>query len=261
VESAGILSFESLNMNRSTIIHSWLVGLSMSLGCDPSDGAGSDSDTNEVIGQACIESVTVIDADTVTALGFSAEAMLEDKLGTTKKELVFLDEQPAPLSTTIAGRTFPLEVTLAWDGGEVRWIESEVDPDHDFGEQLGGPDPGCYDRVEVDVSLSLVTADRELDEQLRTTLTARTRERAELTDEGSGADLYPPDLQGELDPATIYDSTTVTVQRLSAAGTWLEDRAGGAIMVELLLSSDDAASDLVGFGRLARWGDEIPPAP
>jgi hypothetical protein len=257
------------------------LALSLIFGCDPKDGgqppdeagdastggddsgddagSGPSNDTSEGPGGAgCLESVTVLEPDAVAPLGFSAEAMLEGKVGTRKSELVFANE-PTNLSSEIAGRVFPLEVTLAWAGGEVRWIESEPDPDWDWGGQLGGF-PECLDRFEVDVEVHLVTEGGELDEHVETTLLARNIDRAELVGSPritTGADLSL-ELQGSLDPNTLFDDPDVEVMGLFIGATWYEDLAGGSLLVEIRGGADHGDGGWIGFGNIASWGDEIP---
>jgi hypothetical protein len=230
-------------------------------GDDPgSDDAGEGPGNDGPHGWGCIESSTVIDASAQTALGFSAEDMLDGKLGTRQSELRFATE-PTFLASEIAGKILPLEVTLAWQDGEIRFIESEPDPDHDWGDNLGGFGPECHDRIEVDVVFSFVTAGGELDEQRQTTLVARSVDRAHIARgsvTGEGTDLYPPALQGSLDPDAIFDDPDVTLRVLVAMATWHDDLAGGSLGTEIQGGPDHGDGGWIGFGPIASWGDEIP---
>jgi hypothetical protein len=226
------------------------------------DDAGEGPGNDLPHGWGCIESSTVIDASAQAPLGFAAEDMLDGKLGTRQSELRFATE-PTFLSSEIAGKTFPLEVTLAWQDGEIRFIESEVDPDHDWGwgDNLGGFGPECHDRIEVDVVFSFVTAGGELDEQRQTTLVAHSVERAHIARgsvTGEGTDLYPPALGGSLDLDAIFDDPDVTLRVLVAMATWHDDLAGGSLGTEIQGGPDHGDGGWIGFGTIASWGDEIP---
>ena len=268
-------------LRNSLVFSTSLTIVFTTLGCDPKDsddevtdpggsttGGEDPDDTGEGLGNdnphgwGCIDSSTVIDVAAQTALGFSAEDMLDGKLGTRQSDLRFFTE-PTFLSSEIAGKTLPLEVTLAWEGGEVRLVESELDPnyEYDWGESDGAFEPECHDRIEVDVVFSFVTAGGELDEQRQTTLVARSVDRAHIA-RGSvtaeGTDLYPPALQGSLDPDAVFDDPDMTLRVLVAMATWHGELAGGALSVEMQGGPDHGDGGWIGFGPIASWGDEIP---
>lgn len=222
-------------------------------GTDTGD-ATTGGTTGEVDGNLpCIDTPQVLAVDEASPLGFSGEALLTGKLGPRSSTLLFASE-PTTLSDDIKGLSLPLTVELRHEGGEVRFIDSEVNPDYDDSGNESGFPGECVDRVEVDVLIDFVTDGGELDEHRDAVLTATAVERAELQ-----VKLLPPGLMGSLDPATIYnpaeDPPWVVTQILIGA-TWDGALAGGSLLNEVVVGGD---SGFAGFGPIASWGDELLP--
>ncbi|HEY8378745.1 MAG TPA: hypothetical protein VIK91_19770 [Nannocystis sp.] len=226
---------------------------------DPTTGATTEEPTDSTDGEntgggsACIDTPTVLGLDEATPLGATAAEILADKLGERMTTLTFMTE-PTSLSDAWKGKQLPLTVTLRHEGGEIRWVDSEPDPEW-TGEGDEGFPGECQDRLEIDVELDFVTAEGELDEHPKAVLRAVTAERAELM-----VDLIPPGLGGSLDLETLYkpdEMFPTVVRNVTIAGTWQGNLAGGVVLHEIQIGSDE--NGIVGFGPLASWGDVIEP--
>lgn len=215
-------------------------------------GSTGDEPTTGLVGEGdapCVDTPTVLAVDEASTLGFSAEQLLADKLGPRATTLQFASE-PTVLDPAWKGKALPLTVELRHEGGEVRFIDSEPNPDYDDSGNESGPPSECVDRLEVDVTLDFVTAAGELDEHRPGVLTATAVERADVQ-----VDLLPPALTGSLDPTTLYSDPEWKVSALIVYGTWKGDQAGGSLLNEVRIGEGEDGS--VGFGPLAGWGDEI----
>lgn len=198
----------------------------------------------------CIDTPMVLAADDPTPLGVTAQELLADKLGARDTTLTFGTE-PTSLSEALKGKELPLAVTLRYEGGEVRWIDSEIDPDYMNPGTDGGFPGECNDRLEIDVELDFVTEAKEFDEHVAAVLTATTPERAEVA-----ADLLPPALTGSFDLTTVYEDDVMewVITDMTIVGTWQDGMAGGSLLNEVQVGGEDG---FVGFGPLASWGDAI----
>ncbi len=113
--------------------------------CDLIFGRNDASD-----GPYCEDTPTVLALDEVSELGFSGQDMLDLAEGTFTEDLRY--QLDPPLADTIVA------VDVAYDAGEVRFIHSEAvypetnGPTNDIGVV-------CWDRMEVDVDVSLYTDD------------------------------------------------------------------------------------------------------
>lgn len=218
-----------------------------------SAGSGSgDEPTTGSTGEGnapCVDTPTVLAVDEVSTLGFSAEELLAGKLGPRATTLQFASE-PTVLDPAWKGKALPLTVELRHEGGEVRFVDSEPNPDYDDSGNESGFPGECIDRLEVDVTLDFVTQAGELDEQRPGVLRATTVDRADVQ-----VDLLPPALTGSLDPTTLYTDPAWKVSALVVYGTWKGDQAGGSLFNEVRIGEGEDGS--VGFGSLAGWGDVI----
>lgn len=211
--------------------------------------SGDDTGTGE--GNApCIDTPTVLAIDQQSIGGFSGEQLLAGKLGVRMTMLQFGDE-PTSLAEAWKGKTLALTVALRHEGGEVRWIDSEPDPEYQNPGTEGGPGVDCTDRLEVDVELDFVSEGKEFDEHPGAVLTATAVELAELQ-----AQVLPPGLQGSLDLTTIYapGDPATTITSMWIFGRWVGDQAGGSVMHEINVGGDEG---FAGFGPLADWGDGL----
>jgi hypothetical protein len=208
---------------------------------DPTDGVPTE-------GEPCIVIETQLVLDEVGPGGFSLEQLLADKLGPRASTLQFASE-PLALSDQWKGKALPVTVELTYTGGQVVWIDSEVNPEYDDEDEGLGPHEECNDSLEAEVELDFVTEAGEFAEHRTATLRASTVERASLQ-----VDLTP-DLTGSFDHTSLYSDPEWTSTAVSVAGTWDGDKAGGDLNNEVELDGGT-----VGFGSIARWGDEIEPA-
>ena len=201
--------------------------------------------------EPCIDTPTVLAPGDVSMGGFSGEQLLADKVGVRMTTLAIANE-PTSLSPDWKGKQLPLIVELRHEGGEVRWIDSEVNPDwDDSGNESGLTE--CTDRMEIDVKLDFVTEAKEFDEHRDAVLIATTVDRAEVQ-----AQLLPPGLMGSLDVTTLYtpEEPVTTVTGMWVFGVWQGAEAGGNVMHEINIGGDEG---FAGFGPLGGWGDPIQP--
>lgn len=210
-----------------------------------------DTDTGEVGGEPqCVDTPTVLAGDESSPLGFSGEELLLGKLGVRATTLKFAGE-PTTLRDEIRGLELPLSVELRHEAGEIRWVDSEPNPNYDNqGNESGLQE--CTDRLEIDVKLDFVTAEGELDEHVDAVLVATEVETATLQ-------VEVEQLAGSLDLTQIYKADADPqwqITRVYLGGTWKGELAGGSVMHEVLVGDDE--DGFAGFGPLAFWGDEIP---
>jgi hypothetical protein len=198
----------------------------------------------------CVDTPTVLAFDAETPLGVSAEAFLADKLGPRSTTLTFLEE-PLSLSDAWRGEQLPLTVELRYAGGEVRWIDSELNPDFDPTGNEGGFPGECEDRLEIEVGFDFVTEGLEFDEHHDAVLHVRSADEAQLR-----VDLLPPGISGSFDPAALYGDPEWEVRALDVGARFQGAAVGGSLLNEVLVGGDDG---FVGFGAVAWWGDEIQP--
>lgn len=220
------------------------------------DTTGADATTGGETGtgegnQPCIDTPTMLALGEVSMGGFSGEQLLADKLGVRMTTLAIANE-PTSLSPDWKGKQLPLIVELRHEGGEVRWIDSEANPDWDDSGN-GGGFTECTDRMEIDVKLDFVTEAKEFDERRDAVLIATAVDRADVQ-----AQLLPPGLMGSLDVTTLYtpEEPVTTVTAMWVFGTWQGTEAGGNVMHEVNIGGDDG---FAGFGPLGGWGDPIQP--
>lgn len=216
--------------------------------------ATTDATTGEVEGNnPCIDTPTVLGGDEASPLGFSGEELLVGKLGPRVTTLAFASE-PTTLSDDIKGLILPLTVELRHEGGEIRFIDSEVNPDYDDSGNESGFPGECVDRLEIDVEIDFVTDGGNFDEHRPAVLVAFSVERATAR-----VELLPPGLEGSFDPAAIYDPAEDPpwiVTSIEIGATWDGALAGGTLLNEVHIGEGEDGS--VGFGSIAGWGDEIP---
>ncbi|MCY0989553.1 hypothetical protein OV203_20620 [Nannocystis sp. ILAH1] len=216
---------------------------------DPTEGPGDTTGPADGEGAPCIDTPTVIAVDADTPLGNTAQGLLADKLGPRSTLLTFAEE-PLSLADAWRGVTLPLSVELRYEGGEIRWIESEINPE--FG---GEGFPGeCLDRLEVDVGFDFVTEGLEFDEHRDGVLQFVDAESASLR-----VELLPPGLNGSLDPATLYkdEEPQWVVTGIEIGATFQGAALGGSLLNEVHVGDDE--SGFVGFGNVGWWGDPIEP--
>ncbi|NLH49820.1 MAG: hypothetical protein GX444_14660 [Myxococcales bacterium] len=161
------------------------------------DNLGDDDTGDENADNLCDETTTVLaGADTVSELvGISADDLLDTTGGgfTTAADYSgdtsFLTQSPAGTATD-------LTVTIAYNGGEIRQIESVPAAGDDESQSEIGWD--CRHRLEVEVTLGFATADGAFAESWSAVLA-----QALADDQGN---LAAPTLAGEFDPLSLTGS-------------------------------------------------------
>ncbi|MBL8944345.1 MAG: hypothetical protein JNK45_14395 [Myxococcales bacterium] len=208
----------------------WVFGL---LACDTAD-KGVDSDANlasesstagssESGGETssgCVRTPTVLpDVDAVGVTGLRASDLLAEAEGTFTGQIAWLNEPPL----TYTGTTDPsaLTLTLQYDGGEIRSIDAEL------GEcpSLGGC--ACEDRLEVDVTWRLTSADGVLDETWVAPLLHEPQSWTMAKPIGIATEFQPDDTQGSLSAASFTGEGEL--QSLTARATFRNGAAQGSI--------------------------------
>jgi len=121
----------------------------------------------------CTETPSTIAADTTSALGFSDNDVLAIAGGAHPSDLAWMMSDLYATHTRALTQT-PLTITLAAQPTAVRFIDNQ-----------GGGCPGgglgiactlCPKRMEIDIGLTLVTGDGALNEDLKVTLKATSKE-------------------------------------------------------------------------------------
>lgn len=216
-----------------------------------SESGTTAGETGEVDGgDACIDTPQVLAVDAASPLGFSAAEALEGKLGPRSSTLLFASE-PTTLNDDIKGLMLPLTVELRHEGGEVRFIDSELNPEYEAGEE--GFPQDCTDRLEIDVKFDFVTEAGEFNEHRDGVLTLTAVTRADLR-----VELLPPGVAGTFDPAAIYnpaEDPQWVVNSLEIGAIWDGELAGGNLLNEVQIGDGD--DGIVGFGPIAGWGDQL----
>lgn len=171
----------------------------------------------EDAGQACQATVTVLQPDDATPLGFTAAERMSQISGPADHVLTW----------TGTGTTTDLRIEAVWDGGEVRWMDSEpvdTDPDDDGPEPAIGLD--CQDWLEIDVTLTFATTDGAFAESWALPLQATgDGPLAFAVDVGEafGGTFDPWDFA---DPSTDYDTVETRI-----AGTLEYAGGGGEVLL------------------------------
>jgi hypothetical protein len=113
----------------------------------------------------CLEDATVLDStEAMSDIGFTAADVLAFAAGEHASTFVLYD--PGPYTFMNAGPPSPLALSVAHEGGEIRFVDVWPNPDS------LDPDPYCPPRLEVDVVVGVVTDDGLFDESFETVLVA-----------------------------------------------------------------------------------------
>lgn len=129
--------------------------------------AGGSSSLDQ--GPTCADTTSVIAPTDVPALGFSAADALAALAGPFS----------STLSWTVGGTETALTVQVAWEDGEVRYLDSELEAG-DSGAGFDG-ETTCADRFEIDVWLGFITEDGVFNENLPTPLVVTAVDAATFT--------------------------------------------------------------------------------
>lgn len=243
---------------RTSILGSALCSLacSFALGCSSVTDTGNPHRDNggEAGGDHCDSTPEPIELDAMSPLGFSAADVVALAGGTHTETLAWLENEVASSS---GSEPTEVEVRLEFDG-EARFVDRE--PKMNDGEDLaeGGPDIAyestCHDRLELEATLTLRTADGALDETLPVIVWAET-ERLAHADFSLDADALagslevsveaPPGFEPDGPPKLGFDV------RIADVGF------AGSIGVQATFQSDDAV--VAGaVGPIAKWPEDNP---
>lgn len=163
---------------RRTILGSALcsLGCSLALACSNVTDTGNPNHDkgSEAGGDDCDRTLRPIELDEVSSLGFSAADVIALAEGAHTETLAWLENESAHGS---GDEPTQVEVRIEFGGGS-RFVDREPKPatGGDLGE--GGPDIAyesvCHDRLELDATLTLRTADGALDESVPVVVWAET---------------------------------------------------------------------------------------
>jgi hypothetical protein len=184
----------------------------------------------------CADTATALSLDEVSALGFAPADLLALSEGAHEETLTWADDRDTAVVVTVSAPT------------DARFVESEaVYPDSDE------PSPAiaieCSDRVEVDLQLSVATADGALDEAWDAVLSG---ERAELASVQVELDLGA--LGGSLDFEAF-----VAEPAYDDARAWVRadfDASGSSGAVEGQVSGEEEGCD--GGDDCFAWASLVP---
>ncbi len=141
--------------------------------CEPKGGGNNDDAIGDG-GVSCVDTPTVIESvDELSDLGFSAAEVLALAEGEHTSPIFWnttyndggIDLEIGPESGEVA-----MTITVAHDGGEIRYVKSE--PDEGDGSDIAPA--SCADRLEIDVTAMVTTAGGALAESIEVTLRSDT---------------------------------------------------------------------------------------
>lgn len=223
---------------------------------DPNDGGGATSqgpgeggDDGSSGEPQCLETETVItDTVAVNALGFSADDIIALSNGWSM-DLHWLPND-GPTSIVPAGTTVPLDIGMSYAGGEIRFIESEQNPNSPF-----DIISECDDRLEIDLELTFSTTDGRFAETFGAVGTATSGERV-------GVERYfePDEFMGSFSDAEVSFSDGEGEVTRFAIFANMSDAAlpEGSVNVEVLIPfGDDPDESLAGFGVIATFPEPL----
>lgn len=225
----------------------------LSLSCSSvTDTGNPDRDDGSETGAGnCVNTPTPIELETVSALGFSAAHVIALAEGTHTETLAWLENE---MVTSSGGDPSEVEVHLEL-GPNARFVDREPKQD-DGGDTLEGDlgEPACNDRLELDATLTLKTADGLLDESVETVVWAET------------ANLAHADFQ--IDADELAGSLSLSVEgpagfepdgppQLRFDVRMAEVGFAGSIAVSASYSGDGGVA-FGGGGPIAKWPDDNP---
>lgn len=240
---------------RRTILGSAVCTLACTLACSSNvtDTGNPERDNGgEVGGSNCDATRTPIEFDQESSLGFSAADVVALAAGSHSETLAWLQSE---LVDSSGGEPTEVEVHIEF-GDEARFVDLEPKSGGDDG-LLGEGGPGighdCHDRLELEATLSVKTADGALDESVPVVVWAETARLAQATfsldaDELAGslevAVKGPPGLEPDGPPKLGFH---VRIADVGFAGN---------IGVQATFQGDEAA--VAGAGPLAQWPKDNP---
>jgi hypothetical protein len=176
-ETTGVPESEGSTTEDSTTEDSTTEG-STTDGTDSTTSAGEETSTDEsgddspMWGNPCREDVTVLDSSAAeSAIGFTADDVLAFAIGQHASTFAWEERGPVPLAE--ASPPSPLAITIAYEAGDVLFVDSQPDPDWNQGEV-------CEPRLQIEVALGFATDDGRFAESLPVWLAATSVAAAEL---------------------------------------------------------------------------------
>lgn len=220
------------------------------------DDDGGDDDNDENAYQMCDETSTALEgSDAVSTLvGVSADDVLEATGGGFVVTATWSDDTSLLTQSPLGGET-QLTVTIAYEGGVIREVESV--PNEDGG---GGPEIAmdCRHRLEIDVTLGVETADGAFAESWPATLVqSLASDGAGLDAPSVAADFDPGALAGDFEIVAIEGPAPDAVTAMSQSTA--ADPIAGDVQIFVEQSSgggDDGTVSQSSHIALA-WGDAI----
>lgn len=243
---------------RTTILGSALCSLacSLALGCSDVTDTGNPHKDNggETGGGDCESTPTPVELDETSSLGFSAADVIALAGGTHTETLAWLENESVESS---GGDPTEVEVRIEFSES-ARFVDREPKQGGDDSLGEGGPDiayeSNCHDRLELEATLTLRTADGALDETVPVTVWAETERLAHAT--------------FSLDADELAGSLEVSVEALPGFEPDGPPKLGfdvriadvgfaGSVGVQATFQSDDGVA-AGSVGSIARWPEDNP---
>jgi hypothetical protein len=232
------------------------LGCSLSLACsDVTDTGNPERDIGgETDGGECEDTRTPIEVDAVSPLGFSAADVIALAQGTHTETLAWLDNEASQSS---GSEPTELEVRIEFEEG-ARYVDSEPKPSGDGTLDEGGPDIGyestCNDRLELDATLTLKTADGALDETVPVVVWAETARLAHA-DVSLDADNLTGSLQVSVEGPRGYELDGPP--KLGIGVRVADVGFAGSVGVSATFRGDGGVA-FGGGGAIAEWPENNP---
>lgn len=234
------------------------IGFSISCGDDDDDDDDTDGydsgddDDNQEAANSCDETVTLLAevGELSELLGISAQDVLDLTGGGFAVTALYSSDTSILTQNPLGGQT-DLTVTIAYDGGEIRQVES-VPVDDGTGAEI---EVDCRNRLEIDVTISVTTADGAFDETWSSVL-VQTRD-------AGGAGFEVPTLANEFDPTSLQGSFEIvsiageTPDSVTGVfGTTATDPIAGSVVVLVEQSSGEGDEGTVSQAQhtALSWG-------
>ena len=207
-------------------------------------GTWNEEDQPTYAGEGCVEQATPLAADEVSPLGFSAAdvATLVGESVTTP--MVWLETADLGVEATVVPGPSELTLTIL-DLTNPRFVDASPEEPED-GPAIE-PAAVCPDRVDIDVTLHIATADGALDETVSATLHATSAELVELL-----VPLDPTSLTGTFSVAAV--SATAELESFALRSTY--DPVGMSGELSATLTETDGEVAMATLIRFAEWNGE-----
>lgn len=212
--------------------------------------ATADGDYEADGGGECVETVTVIGLDEVSALGFAPAELLTLAAGEHSSPMVWgtgIMESIATVSFGPESGAGTLSATITHKGGEARYVASTPKAS----EELDGGFASCADRVEVDVEVTLASAGGALMETFVAPLRGTTAKVAALSHAVELKDLEGSLELTKVEPADVEVGAMQIELGISEGGLF-----GGATSTVTVPFGDATAATFMSY---ATWpGGDLP---